>query len=98
MGAFRDAFKAEMDRQMGKVEDPLLDVLNATDPNRGQWEYKVLNTGWGKNTQAGKLEDTLNKLGREGWELVAAVNNPETSMMSKHVTQYLLKRYIEAQG
>lgn len=57
-----------------------------------QWEYRVLNTGWAKDTQATKLENTLNKLGRDGWELVAVCNNPETSLMSKHVTQYLLKR------
>lgn len=77
--------------------DVNMDVRAQVKPT-GRWEYRVLNTGWAKNTQADKLEDTLNKLGREGWELVAAVNNPETSMMSKHVTQYLLKRYIEAQG
>lgn len=95
MGAFRDAVRAEWQRGTSGSKSSDESVESDTPPESGiRWEYRVLNTGFARDTQASKLEGTLNKLGKEGWELVAVVNNPETSMMSKHVTQYLLKRRV----
>jgi len=43
-------------------------------PDYTQWEYKVTTFGssWGL-TKDEPIEDSLNELGEEGWEIVAAV-------------------------
>lgn len=56
------------------------------------WEYKVVNTGWMRNAIGSALEDTLNRLGRDGWELTGVVDGPATAVPRKEVTQYLFKR------
>lgn len=63
-----------------------------------KFEYKVLNsadTFWLSNFQTEKVEQGLNELGLQGWELVAISKNVRVSAFKTvEETNFLLKREL----
>ena len=64
------------------------------------WEYKTIKletTGWfsGGNLNERKLDEYMNSLGAEGWELVSAFDTNQASGQSKDVVA-IFKRETNA--
>ncbi|WP_159559099.1 DUF4177 domain-containing protein [Alcanivorax sp. S71-1-4] len=65
-----------------------------------RWEYKTIKlatTGWfaGGNLDEGKLDEYMNLLGRDGWELVSAFDTSQAYGASRNIVA-IFKRSLGA--
>ena len=69
----------------------------------GQWEYKVVNTAglisrWtkkGVEKDLAVLEQQMNQLGAEGWEMIEFTTIPVTGSWSTKITAYQYIAYFK---